>query len=112
MLTEAPPNEPSSAHLAALLDATFRALPARLSVWNTSNFQSYASAQLEGEIVTDASGGTRFCAAVYYQTLATGDCAISGTVMTMYDDFHLDLYVPARVRSLSGPEHLWLHAVV
>lgn len=87
MIPEAPPNDPSRTHLAALLDADFRALPARLSAWNTPNFYWYASTQLAGSIVTDASGGSRFCSAAYYYALSPSNCTIIGTAMELYDDF-------------------------
>lgn len=107
MMPEAPPNDPSSTHLAALLDADFRALPARLSAWNAQNFYWYANAQLEGSIVKDASGGARFCSAVYYYAFSPGDCTIIGTAMGLYDDFtseatYLHEYAHYLDRSLFG----------
>jgi hypothetical protein len=107
MTPEAPPNEPSRTHLAALLDANFRALPARLSAWNTPNFYWYASTQLAGSIVTDASGGTRFCSGTYYYAFTPGNCTITSTVMTLNDDFssgatYLHEYAHYLDRSLYG----------
>jgi len=87
MLTEAPPNEPSRTHLAALFDATFRALPAHISAWNASNFESYVRVQLSGELVTDASGGTSFCSVDYYGRYLPGACTFNSTVMVLNDDF-------------------------
>lgn len=86
MIPEAPPNEPSRTHLAALLDADFRALPPRLSAWNTQNFYSYANGQL-GSIAADASGGARFCSTVYWDVFSPDSCATIGTTMGLYDDF-------------------------
>lgn len=85
IIPEAPPNEPTRTHLAALLDADFRALPARLRLWNTQNFFWYASTQLSGSIITDASGD-RFCSSIYYM-FSSDSCTIIGTVMTLQDDF-------------------------
>jgi len=85
IIPEAPPNEPSRTHLAALLDAEFRALPACLRLWNTRNFFWYASTQLSGSIITDASGD-RFCSSIYY-TFSPDSCTIIGTVTTLQDDF-------------------------